>query len=501
MISKRASTVLMRLTHVATKVRSTPATIWAASSFIALVNRLIYTLTVACIPDLLQRVLHEPRSSNGVVTAAFGVGGLVAGCSIGYISDRTQNRLVPQLVAAALYVVAGIVFFYAKHFHQIVAFRLILGAASSIADTMLFTTVADVYPANLLGFKMAVLFVFDNIGNMLGPLLGGEAYEKMGVGGIAIIAMGLGVAEFLLILIFVRNSLDIRRTLVQNATSSIATSATDLVVIESTIASRRPSTSDHPSKKADTSVSSSCVSILSSRSTPSNYDASNLPAAKPEIASSTSNAQSSLQVVRLLLQLPVIGPTVSIFVGTGMQSVIETVFPLRLYDKFGYSPSAIGIAFMIVGGVLILAMPAVGFVNDSVISRHGERMRYYTIAIGVLMMFVSLSVTAVASSYPVLIFGYALFSITSMLVVVPAQSAFGDYINSTGSQAMAQCYSLAWIAEGMANITLPPISSGLYALIGFLRMLLSMSAVLCTVCAISVLAFPFHCYWRARRLD
>ncbi|KAJ2013412.1 hypothetical protein GGI03_000649 [Coemansia sp. RSA 2337] len=489
----------MRLPHIATKVRSKPATIWVASSLIALVNRLIYTLTIACIPDLLQRVLHEPRSSNGVITAAFGVGGLVAGCSIGYISDRTQNRLVPQLVAAALYVVAGVVFFYAKHFHQIVAFRLILGAASSIADTMLFTTVADVYPANLLGFKMAVLFVFDNIGNMLGPLLGGKAYEKMGVGGIAIIAMGLGVAEFLLILLFVRNSLDIRQTLVRNAASSLSTSASDLRVIESTITSRRPSTSDHPSEKVGATTCNSCVSISSTGSTPSDSDASNLPTSKPEVISSASGAHSSLQIVRLLLQLPVVGPTVSIFVGTGMQSVIETVFPLRLYDKFGDSPGDIGIAFMIVGGVLILAMPAVGYINDSVISRHGERMRYYTIAVGVLMMLVSLSVTAVAGSYPVLIFGYALFSITSMLVIVPAQSAFGDYINSTGSHAMAQCYSLAWIAEGMANISLPPIASGLYAIIGFLRMLMSMSTVLCTICAISVLAFPLHCYWRARR--
>ncbi|KAJ2332311.1 hypothetical protein GGI00_002845 [Coemansia sp. RSA 2681] len=492
----------MQLPPIAIKVRSKPTTIWVASSLIALVNRLIYTLTIACIPDLLQRVLHEPRSSNGVITTAFGIGGLLAGCSIGYISDRTQNRLVPQLVAAALYVVAGLVFFYAKSFHQIVIFRLTLGAASSIADTMLFTTVADVYPANLLGFKMAILFVFDNIGNMLGPILGGKAYEKMGVGGIAIIAMGLGVAEFLLILLFVRNSLDIRQTLVRRTASSIATSPSDLAVIESTIASRRHSASECLGAKGGGLECSSCVSISSTRSTPNDSSTSKSPTAKPgAAASSPSHSHSSLQTVRLLLQLPVVGPTVSIFVGTGMQSVIETVFPLRLYDKFGYSPGAIGIAFMIVGGILILAMPAVGYINDSVISRHGERMRYYTIAVGVLMMLASLTVTAVAGSYPVLIFGYALFAITSMLVIVPAQSAFGDYINATGSHAMAQCYSLAWIAEGMANISLPPIASGLYAVAGFLPMLISMSAVLCTICAISVLAYPLQSSWRARRRE
>ncbi|KAJ2545431.1 hypothetical protein GGF49_000465 [Coemansia sp. RSA 1853] len=179
-----------------------PSTIWITSSTTALVNRLIYTLTVASIPDLLQKTMGVSRASNGIVTAAFGIGGLVAGSLIGYVSDRTQNRIGPQLCASVLYVASGLVLYFAKHFYQIVIFRLILGIASSIADTMLFTTVADVYPANLLGFKTAVIFVFDNVGNMLGPLLGGKAYEHMGVGGIAIIAIALGLFELCMILIF-----------------------------------------------------------------------------------------------------------------------------------------------------------------------------------------------------------------------------------------------------------------------------------------------------------
>ncbi|KAJ2469083.1 hypothetical protein GGI02_003504 [Coemansia sp. RSA 2322] len=304
---------------------------------------------------------------------------------------------------------------------------------------------------------MAVLFVFDNIGNMLGPLLGGMAYEKMGVGGIAIIAMGLGVAELFFILLFVRNSLDIRLTLTRDREAAESAGEPSLepsmseLVIESTVASRRPSAKNP-------SAGSSCVSISSASSTPtdSGSDASG-GVSTPKSTSETS-AHGGIELLRLMLQLPVVGPTVSIFVATGMQSVIETVFPLRLSDKFGYSPGAIGVAFLLVGGVLIMAMPAVGYVNDTVISRHGERMRYYTIAIGVLLMLTSLTITAVAGSYAVLIFGYSLFAVTSMLVIVPAQSAFGDFINASGSQAMAQCYSLAWIAEGMANISLPPIA-------------------------------------------
>ncbi|KAJ2780669.1 hypothetical protein GGI15_003460 [Coemansia interrupta] len=464
------------------KIRSKPATVWATSAAIALVNRLIYTLTIACIPDLLQRSMKVPRASNGIITAAFGIGGLLGGGTIGYISDRFQTRLIPQLTAAFLYVVAGIVFFFSKQFYQIVIFRIILGVASSIADTMLFTTVADVYPAKLLGFKMAVLFVFDNIGNMMGPILGGKAYEKMGVGGIGIIAMGLGVAEMLMILVFVRNSLDIRQAQTRRFTVSQATSASDVLVIESTIVSSTPSSSDLQKTATEDCVSVDAPSVLESTRTEQSGGGQGVP------------------MWRILLKLQVLGPTVSIFVATGLQSVIETVFPLRLFDRFGYSPEVIGFAFLIVGGILILAMPLVGWLNDRAVSQLGEHMRFYMISLGALFMLISLVITALAPRYSVLVFGYAVFGVTSMVAVVPAQSAFGDFINAGGEGGgMAQAFSLAWLAEGLANIVLPPVASGLYATVGWLPMLMVLGGGLCVACAAAVLAFPLRCIWRSRQ--
>ncbi|KAJ2278054.1 hypothetical protein J3F81_000673 [Coemansia sp. RSA 371] len=479
----------MKLPHYLRDIRSRPSTIWITSSTTALVNRLIYTLTIASIPDLLQKTMGVSRASNGIVTAAFGIGGLVAGSLIGYVSDRTQNRIGPQLCASVLYVVSGLVLYFAKHFYQIVIFRLILGIASSIADTMLFTTVADVYPANLLGFKMAVIFVFDNIGNMLGPLLGGKAYEHMGVGGIAIIAIALGLFELCMILIFVRNSLDIRRTLASSNVTQVGSLADKPV--KPTINSGRSSTDTHSVVESESGFTD--VSIISKTE-----QSHNLACNPNSHTPNPSKKRLDLHILRLLLQLPVAGPTVSIFVATGLQTVIETILPLRLFDKFGYSPATIGIVFLIVGGVLILAMPAVGYVNDTVVSRHGEYMRYYTIATGALCVFLSQIVMSLAGSYVVLVFGYSLFAISTMVVIVPAQSAFGDFINSSESHAMAQCYSLAWIAEGLANIILPPIASGMYATVGFLTMLMSISAVLCTTCALAVLAFPIRQFWLSR---
>ncbi|KAJ1897992.1 hypothetical protein LPJ66_003025 [Kickxella alabastrina] len=463
---------------------SRPATIWATSSIIGLVNRFIYTLTIACIPDILQESMNLPRASNGIITTAFGVGGLIAGSTIGYISDHTQNRRTPQLVAALLYVVAGLIFFFTDHFYQIVIFRVVLGAASSIADTMLFTTVADVYPADLLGFKMSVIFVFDNIGNMVGPIIGGKVYETMGVRGIGIITLVLGVAEVLMILIFVRNSLDIRQSVTVFSTETEVSNLSEVQTAQSTIVPTQSSIG-------------SMVDIDSVTKESNNTEAA--PRYSIHKGTPTRSQQgASMQLWRLLLTLPVLGPTVSIFVAAGMQSVIETIFPLRLFDKFGYSPGTIGMAFLIVGGILILTMPLVGWLSDFLVSRYGERARYYNISVGVLFMLLSLVAMAVAKNYTMHVFGYAMFGIMSMIVMVPAQSAFGDFINASESQAMAQCYSLAWIAEGLANISLPPIASALYAAIGFSPMLISMGSVLCTVCVLVVLALPLMIFWRRR---
>ncbi|KAJ2635063.1 hypothetical protein GGF40_003828, partial [Coemansia sp. RSA 1286] len=301
---------------------------------------------------------------------------------------------------------------------------------------------------------MAVLFVFDNIGNMVGPIFGGKAYESMGVGGIGIIAMALGVAEIIIVLVFVRNSLDIRDSVTRTVSLSQTTCSSEILDFESVVGSQIQEPDKLHILKDNKQVtrdvgSSSSADILSCTDS--------FPGTESKVS------ENGVQMWRLLLKLQVLGPTVSIFVATGMQSVIETVFPLRLYDRFGYSPETIGVAFLIVGGILILAMPLVGRISDLAVSRYGERMRYYTIATGAFLMLVSLIVTAVAGNYSVLIFGYAMFGITSMVVIVPAQSAFGDFINSTDSDAMAQSFSLSWFAEGLANISLPPIASGLYA--------------------------------------
>ncbi|KAJ2773691.1 hypothetical protein IWQ56_000888 [Coemansia nantahalensis] len=412
----------------------------------ALINRLIYTLTIACLPDLLERTMGESPASNGTVTVAFGVGGLVAGMLTGYLSDRAQNRIGFQIGASVLGVAAGLILFFAERLYLVVLFRLVLGVASSISDTMLYATVADVYPASLLGSKMAVVFVFDNIGDMLGPLLGGKAYETMGLGGVSAIAIALSACSLVTNLVFVRNSLAVcsARAVGIGRLPEGEKASGGLLAVASIGGSTRDSA-------VSVAHSKSCVA----------------EAASTIQGGQESTGRAKVQLARLLFCLPVAGPVASVFVATGLQTVMETVLPLRLYERFYYSPATISIAFLVGGGVLMVTIPLTGYINDVLVARYGELKRYYFIAGAVAAIFVAQIIIALSTSYAVLVFGYALFSAAEMAMVVPAQSAFGDYINASGSYAMAQCYSLAWLAEGLASILLPPVASAIYAAASF----------------------------------
>ncbi|KAJ2521570.1 hypothetical protein GGI11_001968 [Coemansia sp. RSA 2049] len=659
--------------------------------------------------------MDTSESSNGAVTAMFGVGAILGGSFVMLLSDRLRLRRPFQLLGSVFYIVAGVIFYFAKRFYHMILFRLVNGVASGIACTLLYTAVGDVYPANLLGFKVAIVYFCNNISYTIGPICGEKLFDKGGIPAIASVVIALGVLEFALVFTVVEDSLVLRNFLQRSSQtlpdSLLRASETDTYSLHMIDAStNNKSTPNISGNNIDEACFTRLENSNSMTITPADKrQPHEQPPPQPEETITTANSDAkanpqSVTLWRLLFNVHVLVPTISIIVSIGIQCmleavvplhlddafdmssrsgitfviyglaltilvpvigkindliieyrgshmryylmlfgsvtsiltitllalaksyglmmfgyvlyaitnlcmcipaqsaygdfanyldsnsmafiatafgiggllgglfvgyisdrtqnriipqasaallyivsgcilyfaekfyqvvifriilgiassvadtmlfttvadvypanllglkiVVETTIPLRLYDKFGYSPETIGIAFLIVGGVLIVAMPLVGYINDTVITKYGENMRYYTIAFGMVAILVSLLITGVASTYAVLIFGYALFAITAMVAIVPAQSAFGDFINSSDSEAMAQCYSLAWIAEGLANISLPPLSSGLYDAIGFLSMLMSLGSALCAFCVLAVLAFPLKMFWDFRK--
>ncbi|KAJ2081747.1 hypothetical protein GGI16_007434 [Coemansia sp. S142-1] len=439
------------------RVRQSASTVWAISSLFLFIDTFIYSLTVANLPDILQSQMHVSQSSNGVITTMFGIGGVIGALASGMPSDRLGFRWPFQLTAAVLYI--------------LLLFRLINGMASGVACSMLYTTVGDVYPADLLGFKVAIVYFCNNIAYTIGPICGQRLFELHGVRGTASIVITFGIVEVVLLLTVGEESLTIRRSL-----SACAKATESPALKSSTINTLSPqsSSADDVSHKGALVPDSATMGFVHGC---------------PSISSGEEDSAVRMPVWRLLTQLPVLVSTLSIFVATCIQCTLEALVPLHLSDYFNRSDST-GITFVIFGLALTILVPLIGKANDRLIEKYGDHMRFHVMLFGSLATIAAILVMALANSYALMMIGYVLLALTNLCMYVPAQSAYGELVNCTETNAMAQSCSISVIAWAVGAIAMPPIGSALYALSGFTKPIIGLSASTCIVCAAACLIYP-----------
>ncbi|KAJ2307538.1 hypothetical protein IWW55_000917 [Coemansia sp. RSA 2706] len=414
------------------RIRHSPATIWAIASLSLFIDTFVYTLTVSMLPDILQNTMHSPASANGVVTTMFGVGSVVGSTVSGILSDRLRERRGLQMIGAVVYSVAGIVFYFARHYYQVLLFRLIDGIASGVACTLLYASVGDVYPAKLLAFKVAVVYFCNNVAYTIGPVCGQQLFDMAGVRGPAAVVIALGVLKLVLLFAFTKDSLAIRG---QTHESGYIQAVDD---------------------------------GWSLKSPP--------PPAK------------SMSLFKLLVRLPVVISTLSIITAIGIQCMLEGLVPLHLVDALNH-PHDKGMTFVILGLVFTVMVPAIGKATDKLIEWRGEAMRYYIMLFGSLATICAVVIMALAKSYAVLMVGYAFFAVTDLCMFIPAQSAYGDFVNGENTDSMARGYSIAVFAWAVGAISLPPIGTALYSRYGFLAPTIAIAAVPCALCSVACLLF------------
>ncbi|KAJ2526340.1 hypothetical protein GGH20_003557 [Coemansia sp. RSA 1937] len=415
-------------------IRDSPETVWALASLSLFIDTFVYMLTVSMLPEILQDSMGAPESANGVVTAMFGVGA-VLGCFVsGILSDRIRERRGLQMISSLIYSVSGIVFYFARHYYQILLFRLIDGIASGVACTLLYASIGDVYPANLLAFKVAIVYFCNNIAYTIGPICGQRLFDMAGVKGPAALVIALGLLKLVALFVFSNDSLAIRSAVRSRAYVSAAD---------------------------DSTFSKSHESV------------------------------ASMSIPRLLMQPPVIISTLSIVTSIGIQCMLEGLVPLHVVDKLNHDQDN-GITFVILGLVFTIMVPIVGKATDSLIEWRGETMRYYAMMFGAAATVCSVLLMALANSYAVMMVGYAFFAVADLCMFIPAQSAYGDFVNGANTDSMARGYSISVFAWALGAISLPPIGTALYLRFGFSRPSIAIAAIPCAICAIACLLFIIY---------
>ncbi|PIA18282.1 MFS general substrate transporter [Coemansia reversa NRRL 1564] len=455
-------------------IRRQPATVWVISAVSFFIDTFIYSLTVAMLPDILQKNMGASESATGLVTTMFGIGGLIGSLSSGILSDHYHNRNVLQIIGSLIYVIAGIIFYYSKHYYQLLLFRFINGIASGIACTLLCTAVGDVYPANLLGFKLAIAYLCNDIAYTIGPICGEKLYQINGVYGPALLVIALGLFKLLLLVVFAEDSLIIRE-FVRMRLSTFAPASLEQDNSQM-LHGKHAETIGYDNAGIDVLEKSDSYLPTQKNNPNITFDIDNLP------------QRASIPLWRLLMKLPVVISAFAIISCLGIQGMLEGLVPLHLIDRFNRSDFS-GMAFVILGLVFTVLVSAVGKLTDATIKWRGEVMRYYIILFGSVSTVLAMLLMTLANTYATMMVGFSFFALTNLCMCIPAQSAFGDFVNGANADSMARGYSIAICAWAVGAIALPAIGSALYSHAGFTKSVMGVSSIACAITAGACLTF------------
>ncbi|KAJ2828932.1 hypothetical protein IWW50_001116, partial [Coemansia erecta] len=135
----------------------------------------------------------------------------------------------------------------------------------------------------------------------------------------------------------------------------------------------------------------------------------------------------------------------SIITSIGIQCMLEGLIPLHLVDKLDRHNDN-GITFVIFGVVLTVMVPVIGKATDVLVGWRGEAMRYYVMIFGSVAIICAVLLMTLTKSYAVFMVGYSFFAVTNLCMFIPAQSAYGDFVNGANTDSMARGYSIAVFA-------------------------------------------------------
>ncbi|KAJ2778011.1 hypothetical protein H4R18_004860 [Coemansia javaensis] len=440
------------------RVRAMPALVVAGSCIAQFIDNTIYSISFACLPHLFEDMQLASKAKIGLVMAMFGVGSVITSVLAGVVSDRWKSRKLPLVIGSAGYVASGLVLGLSHKLWHVLLYRVLNGMASGLVYPITTAAVADVRPKKLLGLQMSLLGIFNSAGYMVGPVMGGALYDRIGVRGISSVIMVSGGFLALLLAFGIKEPLDIRSRLVKDQ-----------------------------GPLQDTAAAASEAAAAETKDDCSDITVATGPTFSEEPA-------PRMPLWRLVLQWQVLSASVialSVGVLTGS---LDNVLAIHAKDRFGVSASKAGLIYTINGGVAIVLSIPVGSGVDWAISRHGETARAGIVSAGLCMAGGAALAMGLSTAFGTIVGAEALLASGLLLVNIPVMSSFGDFVNSLGINSMAQSYGVYNSFWSVSSLFAPPIATWLYTRIGFRAIVAGLLPGLCALCAALMLA---EAVWQA----
>ncbi|PTB75495.1 MFS general substrate transporter [Trichoderma longibrachiatum ATCC 18648] len=164
--------------------RSSEGIVTFAVAFAIFTDGMVYDLVIPFLPELFTGRLRTPPEEVDYWAAlsleSFGMALLITNWIAGYIDGGGVAKSRPFLVGIGIMLVATLLFFLSKSPYLIIFARVLQGASEALVWVSgIAFLVSQVDEANL-GVCMGYTTLGATVGELLGPLVGGYLYERLG---------------------------------------------------------------------------------------------------------------------------------------------------------------------------------------------------------------------------------------------------------------------------------------------------------------------------------
>ncbi|OQO10838.1 hypothetical protein B0A48_04139 [Cryoendolithus antarcticus] len=180
---------------------STTAASWRSSTpFITFVlcwaifvDQFIFAIIVPVAPFTLEQRNHVPADSVqqwiAVLLCTYGAAQFIFSPIFGWIADNTPDRKLPFRIGLVAIIASTILLWLAPSIKVAVFARVVQGAADAIVWVTSLAIIADTVGQEHVGEYMGYIALAGNAGSVIGPLLGGVVFAKLGYHAVFIMAL------------------------------------------------------------------------------------------------------------------------------------------------------------------------------------------------------------------------------------------------------------------------------------------------------------------------
>ncbi|KAF9969120.1 hypothetical protein BGZ73_008681 [Actinomortierella ambigua] len=478
------------------RARRAPLAVACVAAIALFVDMVVYGVVVPILPDIVKRLGGTSRDA-GLLFACYAIGLLGSTPVFAYLSDHYHNRRYPMMGGMLGMAIATFCFANANSYWMLFLARIGQGMAGGASWTIGLGMLADVYPPHKLGVVMGACLMFNTMGFLIGPTLGGTLYEYYGLHAPFAVCAGLALLDFFAVVFIAEpeknkpaqgvDQGNKAKAVVDEETAGVAPvpAATEAGVDNSdeedrdtsskvanygSISQGSTNTSSSSQSRSRASTNASASSVASNETSSSatasidkkvvgGGEALEKVDREDDIHSGNKSESDSVGYFEIATEWTIIRCLLATLVTASAYSGIEPIFPLHLQDILGAGPALTGLVFTS-AVVPSLLSPLIGYIAD--------RTDRLVVATGGMIVFAT---ALIWLSWPTTIAGFimplALFGLGSSTCQTPILPAMAQVATERGWNAYARvyaCYNMMYSGGMMIG----PILAGiLYDWCGF----------------------------------